>query len=347
MRKKREQPSEPNNPAPMMAREKETGLVEISEWMDENDLPAEIPSAEVTRVWSGQCQTDGERLDSWLSGTLPELSRSRVAQLLGQGLGTVDGKPAKPGLKLRQVQQVVLTIPGLVPLDVVPQDIPIRIVYEDDDILVVDKPKGLVVHPAPGHPDGTLVNALMFHCRDRLSNINGVIRPGIVHRIDRDTSGLLVVAKTNLAHQRLSDDLRRHDVVRTYLAVVDGRVKQDEGTISLPIGRHPVDRKRMSVHTRSGRDAVTHYRVLTPYHAHTLVECRLETGRTHQIRVHMASLGNPVTGDPVYGKACRLMNTQGQALHAFRLELTHPVTGERMSFETPYPDWLVTLLQRL
>ena len=299
------------------------------------------------RHWTGICEEDGTRLDSYLAAHVEGLSRSRVAQLVTDGLCLVAGKPAKPGLKLKKGQSVELTIPADVILAVLPQDLPLHIVYEDEDILVVDKAKGMVVHPAPGHPDGTLVNALMFHCGSRLSDINGVIRPGIVHRIDRDTSGLLVVAKNNASHRRLSEDLTCHDIERSYLAVLDGRLGQDEGTVDLPIGRHPVDRKRMSIRSRSGRHAITHYRVLQRFRAHTLVECRLETGRTHQIRVHMASLGHPVTGDEVYGKPYKGMNTQGQALHACRLKLVHPASGEQMVFETGLPAWISQLLEHI
>ena len=310
-----------------------------------------VPSKEAMRTsprhWTGICEQDGARLDSYLAAHVEALSRSRVAQLVTDGKCLVAGKTAKPGLKLKKGQSVELSIPADVILAVLPQDLPLHIVYEDEDILVVDKAKGMVVHPAPGHPDGTLVNALMFHCGNRLSDINGVIRPGIVHRIDRDTSGLLVVAKNNAAHRRLSEDLSRHDIERTYLAVLDGRLGQDEGTVELPIGRHPVDRKRMSVRSRTGRHAITHYRVLQRFRSHTLVECRLETGRTHQIRVHMASLGHPVTGDEVYGKPYKGMNTQGQALHACRLKLVHPASGEPMVFETGLPAWISQLLEHI
>ena len=293
------------------------------------------------------CQAGGERLDLFLSALHPEVSRSHAARLIAEGLVTVDGKPGKPGQKLKAGQLVQVEIPRPVALDIRPQDLPISILYEDDDLLVVDKAKGMVVHPAPGHPDGTLVNALMHHCGTRLSDINGVIRPGIVHRIDRDTSGLLVVAKNNHAHQVLSDALRVHDVRRTYHAVVDGVLGRDEGTVDAPIGRHAGDRKKMAVNRRNGRSAVTNYRVLRRYRAHTLVECELETGRTHQIRVHMAHLGHPVTGDPVYGRSCRFADIQGQALHAWRLTFVHPGTGERMLFQSPTPSWLDGLLRLL
>jgi 23S rRNA pseudouridine1911/1915/1917 synthase len=312
---------------------------------EDDTLESPIGEAEFTlRIWEEVCGSDGERLDTYLADRVEGLSRTRAAALLGQGYGTVDGRQAKPGLRLRTGQRLFLRIPPDVPLEVVPQNLPLDIVYEDDALLVVNKGKGMVVHPAPGHPDGTLVNALMYQCGARLSTINGIIRPGIVHRIDRDTSGLLVVAKTDQAHRVLSEELQRHEVARTYLAMLDGRLKQERGTVNLPIGRHPGDRKRMSVRSREGRHAVTHFEVLEWYGTHTLVKCRLETGRTHQIRVHMASLGHPVTGDPVYGKPCRLMNTQGQALHAIELALTHPVSQSRLVFTTPMPDWMARLI---
>lgn len=316
---------------------------------DEEDqvVAAEEAWADGSRLWTGICDVDGERLDVFLASRVAGMSRSRAASLLSMGLGAVAGRPAKPGLKLRAGQSLSLRIPADEPLDVVAQCLPLDIVFEDDALLVVNKAKGMVVHPAPGHPDGTLVNALLYHCGSRLSTINGIIRPGIVHRIDRDTSGLLVVAKTDQAHRVLSEALQRHEVARTYLAVLDGRLKQEQGTVNLPVGRHPGDRKRMSVRSPAGRPAVTHFEVLSWYKAHTLVRCVLETGRTHQIRVHMASLGHPVTGDPVYGKPCRLMDTHGQALHAIELALAHPVSGEAMVFASPRPEWMNELIRRI
>ncbi len=314
-----------------------------------DDLPEEAEPGEDDGVehHTHLCQAGGERLDLFLSALHPEVSRSHAARLAAEGRVRVDGRPGKPGQKLKAGQTVQVEIPRPAPLDIRPQALPLSILYEDDDMLVVDKAKGMVVHPAPGHPDGTLVNALMHHCGSRLSDINGVIRPGIVHRIDRDTSGLLVVAKNNHAHQVLSDALRVHEVRRTYRAVVDGVMGRDEGIVDAPVGRHATDRKRMAVNRRNGRNALTRYRVLRRYRAHTLVECELETGRTHQIRVHMAHLGHPVTGDPVYGTPCRFADTQGQALHAWRLTCVHPVTGVRMMFQSPMPQWLEGLLHML
>ncbi len=289
----------------------------------------------------------GDRLDLQLAAFLPEVSRSRLANLISEGYAKVDGKPGKPGLKPKAGQILEIGVPVAVTLQVMPQDIPLVIVHEDDDILVLDKAKGMVVHPAPGNPDGTLVNALMYHCGDRLSDINGVIRPGIVHRIDKDTSGLLVVAKNNHAHVTLSEALQVHGISRIYRAVVDGVIKTDEGTVDAPIGRHPKDRKKMAVTPAHGRHAVTHYRVLRRFHGHTLMEFELETGRTHQIRVHMAFLGHPVTGDTIYGAPCRLMNTEGQALHAKQLGFIHPGTGLPVCYDAADPAWLTKLLEVL
>ena len=232
-------------------------------------------------------------------------------------------------------------------LDVKPQNIPLDIVYEDQDLLVVNKPKGMVVHPAAGNPDGTLVNALLFHCGDSLSGINGVIRPGIVHRIDKDTSGLLIVAKNDRAHQSLAEQIAVHSFTRIYNAVVYGIVKEEEGTVSAPIGRHPTDRKRMAVLSSGGREAVTHYRVLERFPGFTLVECRMETGRTHQIRVHMAHIGHPVAGDPVYGPKKCITELQGQCLHARVIGFIHPATGEYLEFDSGLPPYFERFLEKL
>lgn len=292
-------------------------------------------------------QIPGDRLDVHLVGLMPDLSRSRISQLVDEMRVLVDGKPGKSGMKLKAGQRLEVSVPAATPMEANPQDIPLIILYEDDDILVVDKPKGMVVHPAPGNQDGTLVNALLFHCGDRLSDINGVIRPGIVHRIDKDTSGLLVVAKNNHAHQSLSEALQVHGISRIYQAVVDGVVKTDEGIVDAPIGRHAKERKKMGINRRNGRNAVTRYRVLRRYRAHTLMEFELETGRTHQIRVHMAYLGHPITGDTVYGTQCRWMDTRGQALHARKLQLCHPTTGKTMVFESEEPAWMRELVEGL
>ena len=312
------------------------------------DILEEEASLEITEThYDFIVLTSGDRLDIHLATLLPDVSRSRIGQLVGEKRVLVDGKPGKSGMKLKMGQHLAVAIPAAVPLEALPQDIPLAIVYEDDDILVVDKPKGMVVHPAPGNPDATLVNALLFHCGGRLSDINGIIRPGIVHRIDKDTSGLLVVAKNNAAHQSLSEALQTHGISRIYMAVVDGVVKADEGVVDAPIGRHVKERKKMGINRRNGRRAVTRYRVLRRYRSHTLMEFELETGRTHQIRVHMAYLGHPITGDTVYGTPCRLMDTEGQALHARQLQLSHPVTGETLVFESDEPAWMKKLVEAL
>ena len=231
--------------------------------------------------------------------------------------------------------------------DILPENIPLDILYEDQDILVVNKPNGMVVHPAPGHYTGTLVNAIMYHCKDNLSGINGVMRPGIVHRIDMDTTGSLLICKNDRAHQALAKQLKEHSITRKYHAIVHGRLKEDEGTIDKPIGRHPIDRKKMSVHCTNGREAVTHYRVLKRFQQFTYIECQLETGRTHQIRVHMSSIGHPILGDQVYGPAKCPYKLQGQTLHAKVLGITHPTTGEYMEFDAPLPDYFQGLLEKM
>jgi 23S rRNA pseudouridine1911/1915/1917 synthase len=292
---------------------------------------------------------EGKRLDAFLVSQFESesITRSYIQKLIGQGLVKIDGAEVKSGFKLKSGMSIEVNIPEPYTPKIESQDIPLDIVFEDDDIIVINKPKDLVVHPAAGNWEGTLVNALLYHCKDSLSDINGVIRPGIVHRIDKDTTGLLVVAKNNIAHLKLSTQLKQHQIQRIYEAIVDGKVKDDSGRISAPIGRHPTNRKKMAVNIKNGRPAVTHYKVIEYYKGYTHIQLELETGRTHQIRVHMASIGHPVTGDLVYGKACKLMDTEGQALHARFLKLTHPVSEREMIFEAPLPDYFSGLLLRL
>ena len=288
----------------------------------------------------------GKRLDAWLAAQEAlGLTRSAVQQLLEQNQITRNGRSAKKNDKLQAGDTVTVTVPEPQPLMVLPQDLPLEIVFEDDDLLVVNKPKGMVVHPAPGHPDGTLVNALLFHCAGRLSGINGVIRPGIVHRIDRDTSGLLIVAKTDRAHLGLAEQIALHSFTREYEAVVCGRFKKTEGTVHAPIGRDPRDRQKMCVIATNSKDAVTHFSVLTQYEKYAHIRCKLETGRTHQIRVHMKHIGHPVYGDAVYGKAEK--DIEGQCLHAKKIGFVHPVTGEYLEFDSPLPDYFTRILRKL
>lgn len=289
----------------------------------------------------------GERIDRFLCGKLNDLSRSYIQKLLKNGSITVNDNPAKSNYKVSSGDRICVEIPDPEPLDIVPEDIPLDILYEDDEILVVNKPKGMVVHPSPGHYSHTLVNALLYHCRDRLSGINGVLRPGIVHRIDMDTTGSLLVCKTDHAHQILAEELKEHSITRRYHAVVCGNIKEDSGTVNAPIGRHPTDRKKMSTKAVNGRPAVTHYRVLERYGDYTYIECELETGRTHQIRVHMASIGHPLLGDAVYGPSRCPFKLQGQTLHAKILGIRHPVTGEYMEFDAPLPQYFTELLECL
>ena len=303
-----------------------------------------MPAREL--LFAASPEDTGKRLDAWLAAQ-PELSltRSAVQQLLEQGQITKNGKAAKKNDKLQPGDAVAVTVPEPQPLDVLPQDIPLEIVFEDDELLVVNKPKGMVVHPAPGHPDGTLVNALLWHCAGRLSGINGIIRPGIVHRIDRDTSGLLIVAKTDRAHLGLAEQIAVHSFTREYEAVVCGRFKEESGTVHAPIGRDPRDRQKMCVIATNSKDAVTHYTVLTQYEKHAHLRCKLETGRTHQIRVHMKHIGHPVYGDAVYGKAEK--GVEGQCLHAKKIGFIHPVTGAYLEFDSPLPDYFTEILRKL
>ena len=288
------------------------------------------------------CAEAGERLDVFLTART-ELTRSFIKKLTESGDVLVNGSPVKSGTKLKKGDSVELVLPPPEPVGIMPADIPISIVFEDEHIAVIDKEKGMVVHPAPGHTDDTLVNALMFRLKD-LSGIGGELRPGIVHRIDRLTSGLIVVAKNDAAHNALARQIKEHSARRTYIALVEGNFREDSGTVNAPIARHRTDRKKMAVDP-SGRDAVTHWEVLRRFGQRTLLRVRLETGRTHQIRVHMAHIKHPVTGDDVYGKAAPRLD--GQALHASRLELTHPATGERMEFRAKLPEWFAAELLRL
>jgi len=290
---------------------------------------------------------DGERADVFLSRSVPELTRSAAQRLLEQGAVLLDGRAVKKNDRLSPGAELSLTLPDPEPVDARPQDIPLDVIYEDGDVIVVNKPVGLVVHPAPGHPDGTLVNALLYHCGTSLSGINGQLRPGIVHRIDRDTSGLIIAAKHDRAHLALAAQLQDHSLARTYEAVAVGSLREDGGTVSAPIGRHPVDRKRMAVDPKNGREAVTHWSVLARYPGCTHVECRLETGRTHQIRVHLASIGHPLLGDTVYGAKKPVPGLAGQCLHARRLRFIHPSTGEPVELECPLPPWFQAVLEKL
>ena len=289
----------------------------------------------------------GTRLDKALSDYLDGVSRSYLQKLIKEGYVTVNDRPEKASFKLNVQDRVMVTLPDEEPVDILPEDIPLDILYEDPELLVVNKPKGMVVHPSAGHSSGTLVNALLYHCSGQLSGINGVQRPGIVHRIDKDTTGALVVCKTDLAHQSLAAQLKEHSITRRYRAVVHHNIREDEGTVDAPIGRHPVDRKKMAVNYRNGKRAVTHYRVLERFGDYTYIECRLETGRTHQIRVHMPHIGHPRLGDEIYGPAKCPFRLQGQCLHAMVLGFLHPVTGEYLEFTAPLPEYFEQLLRKL
>ncbi|MBO5238471.1 MAG: RluA family pseudouridine synthase [Lachnospiraceae bacterium] len=288
------------------------------------------------------------RIDKLLSDLIPELSRSYIQKLLSEGNILVNNTPVKSNYKLRLDDTISVTIPEPEDIDILPEDIPLDIVFEDEDILIVNKPKGMVVHPAAGHYTGTLVNAIMYHCKDQLSSINGVLRPGIVHRIDMDTTGLLVVCKNDLAHQSLAEQLKVHSITRKYYAIVYDNIVEDEGTINKPIGRHPTDRKKQTIDLRNGREAITHYRVLERLNGkYTFIECQLETGRTHQIRVHMSSIHHPILGDTVYGPDKNPYHLQGQTLHAGVLGFQHPRTGNYVEFQSELPDYFEELLKQL
>jgi 23S rRNA pseudouridine1911/1915/1917 synthase len=290
---------------------------------------------------------DSIRIDAWIASKVEDVSRSYVQKLINDGLVLVNNKSIKSNYKLKPRDSVFIRIPEPEKLDVVAEDIKLDILYEDEDVIVVNKPKGMVVHPAAGNYTGTLVNALMGYCSNTLSDINGVIRPGIVHRIDKDTSGVLVVAKNNAAHEKLSLRLKEHDIKRVYVAVVNGVIREETGKVDAPIGRHPVERKKMAVNTRNGRRAVTYFKVLERFHDATYVEVTLETGRTHQIRVHMSYIGHPIIGDPVYGSRKQKYGIVGQVLHAKVLGFVHPVKNEYMEFEAEIPECFKNLLKEL
>lgn len=290
----------------------------------------------------------GIRIDRFLSEQLPEHSRSYIQKLIKDGQVSIEGKAVKSNYKITGSEEIALLIPDQVIPDILPEDIPLDILYEDQDLIVINKPKGMVVHPATGHYSGTLVNALMYHCKDDLSGINGVMRPGIVHRIDRNTTGSLLVCKNDFAHNAIAEQLKVHSITRRYRAIVHGNLKDDQGTVDAPIGRHPIDRKKMAIEPRNGRDAITHYHVLERFGNYTYIECQLETGRTHQIRVHMSSIHHPIVGDDVYGPAkCPFSDLQGQTLHAQVLGFIHPRTGEYMEFSAPLPEYFENLLTKL
>ena len=289
----------------------------------------------------------GERADQLLARLVPELTRSAAQRWMEEGRVTLCGVPVKKNARLDAGAVLAVTPPQPEEVDVVPQNIPLDVLYEDNDVIVVNKPVGMVVHPAPGHPDGTLVNALLYHCKDSLSGINGQLRPGIVHRIDRDTSGLLIAAKNDFAHQALAAQLQDHSLYREYEAVCVGGLREDRGTVDAPIGRHPTDRKKMCVDWKNGRPAVTHWTVLERFPGYTHIQCRLETGRTHQIRVHLASIGHPLLGDVVYGAKKPVPGLAGQCLHARKLSFVHPRTGERVTVECPLPAYFTQVLTKL
>lgn len=294
-----------------------------------------------------ECDENSSRIDAWLAGKLEDYSRSYIQKLCQDGNIKVNGIEVKANYKLKQGDRLTVSIPDAEILQVTAEEIPLDIVFEDEHIIVINKSKGMVVHPAAGNYSGTLVNALMEHCGESLSDINGIIRPGIVHRIDKDTSGLLVVAKNNHAHEFLSKKLKTHDIKREYIALVEGIIYENTGKIDAPIGRHPVERKKMSVNVKNGRNAVTHFKVLERFTSASYLELKLETGRTHQIRVHLAYINHPIIGDEVYGRRKQRFDTQGQVLHARRLTFEHPATGKQMEFETPVPEYFTKLIQEI
>ena len=291
-------------------------------------------------------ESKNQRLDAFLASSLDGLTRSQATRLIESGEVAVNGRAVSKSYKLAGGEDIAVTLPEPEPVEAVPQDIPLDVVYEDADVIVVNKPSGMVVHPAPGHPDGTLVNALLYHCAGTLSGVGGALRPGIVHRIDRDTSGLIIATKNDAAHQYLSAQLADPTLARTYECIVVGKLREDRGTVDAPIARHPTDRKRMAV-VAGGREAVTHWEVIARYPGYTHVRCRLETGRTHQIRVHMAYIGHPILGDTVYGAKKEVPGLTGQCLHAVGLRFLHPRTHEVVELFCPLPEEFTRMLQKI
>ncbi len=289
----------------------------------------------------------GTRIDKYLIESFPEYSRSYFQKLIKDEAVFVDLKPIKANYKVNTGETIKIVLPEPISLDVEPENIPLDIIYEDDDVLLINKPKDMVVHPSAGHERGTIVNAVMYHCKDNLSSINGVMRPGIVHRIDKDTTGVIVICKNDMAHNSLAIQLKDHSITRKYHAIVYNNIIEDEGTVNAVIGRSPNDRKKMAVGVKNGREAVTHYKVLKRFGNYTYIECTLETGRTHQIRVHMTSIGHPLLGDAVYGPNKIYPGLMGQTLHAKVLGFIHPTTGQYVEFETPLPDYFTQLLDKL
>lgn len=292
-------------------------------------------------------EDEDERIDKWISNTLSSLSRSYIQKLIKDNQLFVNDKPQKASYRIKVDDEIRFQVPDVAAPVIPAEDIPLNVLYEDSDLLIVDKPKGMVVHPAPGHYSGTLVNAVMFHCKNNLSGINGVMRPGIVHRIDRDTTGALIVCKNDAAHQQIASQLKSHSINRKYRAIVHGRLPLEEGSIDAPIGRDVKERKKMAVNLQNGKHAVTHYKTLKTYKEYTYVECQLETGRTHQIRVHMASIGHPLLGDEIYGSRKTNFRLNGQTLHAMTIGFIHPSTQKYLEIEAPLPEYFQHLLSVL
>lgn len=292
-------------------------------------------------------ESEEERIDKYLNELMDSLSRSYIQKLLSDGNITVNDRSVKSNYKVRPEDNIKIYLPPAITPDIRPENIPLSILYEDDDVIVVNKPKNMVVHPAPGHYSGTLVNALLYHCAENLSGINGVLRPGIVHRIDKDTTGSVIACKNDFAHASIAQQLKEHSIVRKYHAIVCGNLREEEGTIHTLIGRHPSDRKKMAVVNSGGKDAITHYRVLQHFEKYTYVECSLETGRTHQIRVHMAGIGHPLLGDEVYGAVKAPFHLEGQCLHAKILGFCHPSTNQYIETDAPLPEYFMKLLNFL